>query len=353
MMGYAARHAPFRWARGASGRSAGAPFALHATFPSTSLTEPRIALLEVARCLSCGADDAAPLTVSRAQMSARADCFSFVRCRVCDLVYLCPRVREDEIGEWYGPDYLPYRGDAAWGRYAPFAAEGQRRTDAARVAWTRRAASPTPGSVVLDVGCGRPTFLELLHRRAGTRGVGLDLSDAGWRDDLPRWRTAGLELHQGRLEEVSLEGGFDTITLWHALEHDYRPLNTLRRLRGLARAGATLIVEVPDHDGLTRRLQGPTWAGYHTPRHTAVYTRATLRALLERAGWRVLRQARYGTLDPYVLWWLGRRERAGWRTGEELEKRFPWFMAGKLATLPLVAMQRWIRMGVQVAVGGR
>ena len=301
-------------------------------------------------CLLCDADDAEALVTSAAQMSSRTERFTFVRCGRCGLIYLNPRVPERAIGEWYGPDYLPHRGDAAWGRYARFAAEGQRRTDRARVRQAMRSATIGPGTRALDVGCGRPTFLEALHRRTGALGTGFDFSDGGWRDDPARWRAAGLELHRGRLEELRLGGDYDLITLWHALEHDYRPLELLGRLRQLARPGATLLVEVPDHEGLTRRVHGSAWAGYHTPRHTAAYTCATLGAMLERAGWRVVRQQRSGTLDPYVLWWLGRQEQRGRRLDGSLEAKFPAFMAGKVATLPLALAQRWVRLGVQLAV---
>jgi 2-polyprenyl-3-methyl-5-hydroxy-6-metoxy-1,4-benzoquinol methylase len=320
-----------------------------AYFPGFRFREPAITQLEHTACLLCGVDDAAPLLVSRAQMSRRDERFTFVRCRRCRLVYLDPRVPSRDIGAWYGPDYLPHRGHAAWGRYAMFAAEGQRRTDRARVRIVTRATALSPSARALDLGCGRPTFLEALHRRAGVSGVGVDFSDAGWRHEPERWRAAGLALYHGRLEDTSVVGPFDLVTLWHALEHEYQPLETLRRLRSVAGRGATLVVEVPDFDGLTRRLHGSHWAGYHTPRHTAVYTRATLGEMLRRAGWRVLRQHGYGTLDPYVLWWLGRQERAGRPFDEDLARRFPGFMAGKLLTLP-VAAQRWLPLGVQLAV---
>ena len=306
---------------------------------------------ETTACLVCGSDDAEDFVHSAAQMSSSTASFRFVRCRVCRLVYLNPRVSERAIGAWYGPDYLPHRGVAAWGRYAAFAAEGQRRIDAARVRVAiRDTGGLPPGSRVLDVGCGQPTFLEALHRAAGVRGTGVDVSDAGWREDPERWRRAGLELVLGRIEDVELSPGYDLITLWHALEHDYRPVATLARLRTMARPGATLVVEVPDHDGLTRRLQGSRWAGYHTPRHTAVYTAATLEAALTRTGWNVVRQRRWGTLDPYVLYWLGRQEQLGRRLDGPLEGRFPAFMLGKVLTLPLALTQRWLPLGVQLAV---
>ncbi|HYC31950.1 MAG TPA: hypothetical protein VEB59_06640, partial [Gemmatimonadales bacterium] len=73
-------------------------------------------------------------------------------------------------------------------------------------------------------------------------------------------------------------------------------------------------------------------------------------AMLTRARWRVDRRLRYGTLDPWVLWWLGRQERAGRRLDGDLEGAFPGFIIGKLLTLPITLAQRRISLGVQVAI---
>jgi 2-polyprenyl-3-methyl-5-hydroxy-6-metoxy-1,4-benzoquinol methylase len=292
-----------------------------------------------------------PLLTSRAQMHRGGERFTFLRCRRCGLVYLSPRVAPSALGEYYEASYLPHRGAAAWGRFAPLAAEGQRRTDSARVRRARQAMRLGPETAVLDLGCGRPTFLEALSRTTGARGTGIDRSDAGWADDSARWAAAGLTLALGTVEDGLPAGPFDLITLWHALEHDYQPLDTLRRLREVARPGGALIVEVPNFDSLTRRLHGSEWAGFHTPRHSAIYTPATLRALLEKAGWTIERQDAHGTLDPYVLWWLGRQERRGRSLDGDLERAFPGFMLGKILTLPIALAQRWMSLGVQVAVG--
>ncbi|HEX6107304.1 MAG TPA: class I SAM-dependent methyltransferase [Gemmatimonadales bacterium] len=283
-------------------------------------------------------------------MHRGAERFTFLRCRRCDLVYLSPRVGAAALDRYYDASYLPHRGAPAWGRFARFATEGQRRTDKARVRLAREAAPLGDGSAVLDVGCGQPSFLEVLVRATGARGVGVDPSDAGWAREPTRWSSAGLTLRKGAVPDALGDGPFDLLTMWHALEHDYQPLETLRLLRGAVRPGGALLIEVPDYDSLTRSLHGDSWAGFHTPRHTAAYTRATLRAMLERAGWSVERQQRHGTLDPYILYWLGRQERAGRSLDGNLEAAFPWFMLGKVLTLPIVLAQRWISLGVQVAV---
>lgn len=209
----------------------------------------------------------------------------------------------------------------------------------------------TPQSRVLDVGCGRPTFLESLQRTTGAQSVGLDFTNHGWRDDPDRWRP--LQLHEGELNSVRLKPGFDAVTLWHALEHEYDPVASLVRLRELTRPGGVLVVEVPNADSLTRWLHGDQWAGFHTPRHTTVFTPPTLRSVLVRAGWQVQRVLPYGTLDPYVLWWLGRQERLQRDLNGDLSSLFAGFLAGRIVASPLLWLRRWVSLGIQTAIAVR
>ncbi|MFN8650905.1 MAG: class I SAM-dependent methyltransferase [Gemmatimonadales bacterium] len=304
-------------------------------------------LRETVACLNCGSAEALPVTASRVQMADDPERFTWQQCRACGLVYLSPRVSEAAIGRYY-EDYLPHRGSAAWGRWAPLVDVGQRGTDKARLKTVQRVLPLGPGRTLLDVGCGRPTFLRLAQRGTGARAIGLDFDASGWEHDPGEW--AGLELHAGVLDDVALSVPPDVITLWHVLEHLYAPVESLRQLRQLAKPGTRLIIEVPDHAGLTRRLQGSCWAGYHTPRHTAVYTPATLRAVLERAGWRVERQYQWGTLDPYVLWWLGQQERRQRSLSGSLESRFLPFLAGKILSTPIVLAERFVPLGFQTAI---
>lgn len=274
--------------------------------------------------------------------------YPFRRCDGCGLVRSSPRVPDDALDRFYGEDYLPHRGPAAWGRWAGVVERSLRRTARTRAALVARVADPGAQSRVLDVGCGRPLFLRELRDRTGCRVVGVDRSDRGWRDSAEAWE--GIDLHAGGLDDVRDRGPFDVVTLWHVLEHVFRPVELLEELRGSARPGTTLVVEVPDHSSWTRRVQGPFWAGYDAPRHAVVFDPATLRGTLERAGWEVAGLRRRGTLDPWVFWWLGREGRRGRSLGGSLEARFPGFVLGKLLTLPLVALTGGRGLGLQTAV---
>ncbi len=311
--------------------------------------------LEDTPCLLCGADAALPLLTSQVQLAPGGSAeFSFVTCGRCGLVYMSPRPGEEQLDDFYPPDYLPHRGPAAWGRWSPLVKRALDRMDRRRVRLLLRHAPIAPGDPVLDLGCGRPTFLRALERRTHGLAVGIDTSDRGWSEERTAWQ--GLHLVRGTLaeEEDTLRAmagsGFRAITLWHALEHDPRPLATLRTLRSLSRSDGVLVVEVPDLASLTAKLSGPDWAGFHTPRHTAAYAPHTLRALVEEAGWQPIQHLRHGTLDPYVLRWLSVMATRRRRLSGSLEGDFPRFLAGKVAWLPLSLVQRWIPLGVQVVV---
>jgi SAM-dependent methyltransferase len=309
------------------------------------------ATVPVGRCPACDGTMHEPYREVPAHMAPpAAPAFRFSRCGDCRLVFLNPRVAPEALGAYYGPDYLPYRGAGAWGRWAPLVERAMHAMDARRVALVRRQAAAPVGQAtrVLDVGCGRPTFLAALRAATGCEAVGVDFSDEGWRREPERWR--GLELHEGELAEAPLEGPFDVVTMWHYLEHDYDPAGALRRLRALAAPGARIVIEVPDHGAWTRRLQGPNWAGYHAPRHTAIYEPRSLTRLLERTGWQARAVSRRGTLDAYTLWWLGRQQRRGidWAAG--MEARFGGFLVGKIATWPLFALAGVVPLGVMTAV---
>ncbi len=329
--------------------------------PPTDAASAGRAREPVGHCLICGASARTLEVETHAMMQTGSrERFTFMRCSNCGLVQLDPRVPPAELGAFYQDDYLPYRGPLAWGRFAHLVERDLERVDAARVATLRRFVPLSEGSQVLDVGCGKPSFLRRLIDEVACTGVGTDFTDAGWRDHPETWR--GLHLVAGEvvpaaggdaLPDEALGGPFDAITMWHYLEHEYHPRALLTRLAELARDKATLVIEVPDHDGWTRRRHGRFWQGYHTPRHTALYTPETLRRLLEDTGWQVVHQERRGTLDAHALEWMSRMERRGIDWTSSMEPHFVGFVAGLLAFRARHALKRGQGLGIQTAVARR
>jgi SAM-dependent methyltransferase len=300
-------------------------------------------------CPACGDWERTPLFEAPAQLVDLDQTFPFARCERCGLTYLAERVRAEHTAALYDADYPLHRGPALWGPFAPLVERDQRRLDAARVARVLEHAKLGAGDTVLDVGCGRPTFLAALRRETGCRALGVDVvppEDSEF---------AGVEAFEGMPpdwpEKVERAAPFSAVTMWHYLEHDPAPVETLRWLRERTRAGGVAVVEVPDADGATARRMGRLWPGLHTPRHASVFTADTLTATAERAGWRVVHHDRTATLLPFVLVALGVLDGAGFRFGRHPAPLvFPLWAAAMALTWPWLGRPSRPGLGLQTAV---
>jgi SAM-dependent methyltransferase len=203
---------------------------------------------------------------------------------------------------------------------------------------------------VLDVGCGRPTFLRDLVKKTGWRGTGLDTADAGWFHDPPdTW--SGLHLSTGTLGDAQLPADtFHLVTMWHVLEHLSNPREALSQALEITRAGGSIIVEVPDYGSIPRKVQGNSWIGFDSPRHTVVFDPTTLARTLEESGWAVQTVQQHGSMDPWLLWWLGVQVGKGESLSGRLEGAVLPFLFGKVLTWPLAALPRWFPLGAMTAV---
>jgi SAM-dependent methyltransferase len=97
----------------------------------------------------------------------------------------------------------------------------------------------------------------------------------------------GVTVHELPIEEAPLaDGGFGVVTFSHSLEHLRDPVQALRRTRQLLRPGGRVHVAVPNWRAAKRLAAGARIAWIY-PGHVSYFTRATLQAALQRAGFAV------------------------------------------------------------------
>jgi len=118
----------------------------------------------------------------------------------------------------------------------------------------------------------------------------------------------------------------------------------------LAHAKTHLIIEVPNFNSYTRRKFGQHWSGYHTPRHTALYSPNNIEILLKNSGWQVEQVQTYGTLDPYTLHWMSLMEKKRIDWSDSMEPRFIPYVTGMILTAPLYQLQKLFSMGFMTVV---
>lgn len=224
-----------------------------------------------ARCMACGAD-------TLRHVLDIDDAFSLVRCGACGLVATSPPVPPAEIGRYYPPSYYGEnnrRFNAPLERLIPFFRD--RRGQAIE--------KFVPKGSILDVGCGRG-ILPALMRERGWEAQGLEFSETAARharDEL------GLPIFVGDfLQSPYADDSFDTIVLWHVLEHVPDPVAMIRRAHQILRPGGLLVIAVPNFESLQARWTGRHWFHLDVPRHYHHFGLSVLRRLLTSNGFSIL-----------------------------------------------------------------
>jgi 2-polyprenyl-3-methyl-5-hydroxy-6-metoxy-1,4-benzoquinol methylase len=239
----------------------------------------------------------------------RSDCiqkvdsdFNFCRCDSCGYVFDSPRPSFAEISAFYSRK----------GKYDVWLQEEQARDGL----WKRRLKKllqPGARGRLLDIGAGYGQFLH--HARPLFSEVaGTEVSESAVAIAKEKY---GLKLLAGQVEDLNLPPqSFDTITLFHVLEHVPDPCMLIDRCYTMLRAQGILVIAVPNDvlawtskiKKLGKRLGirafqkfspklGISRAGASREIHLSHFTPAVLRWLLENSGLHVTEES----LDPYYV----------------------------------------------------
>jgi ubiquinone/menaquinone biosynthesis C-methylase UbiE len=158
--------------------------------------------------------------------------YNLYRCEACGYVFDNPRPTLATIANFYS---TPKKYDT-W-----LVAEDSREE-----LWKRRLKKLLRHSGrgnLLDVGTGTGQFLNLA-RPHFNRVSGTEVSQTALKIAKEKY---GLELSQGQIEDANLpENSFDTITLFHVLEHVPDPKKTIARCKELLKVGGVLLICVPN-----------------------------------------------------------------------------------------------------------
>lgn len=248
--------------------------------------------MEQVTCVICGSDERKPLF---SKESRGGKPFTLVKCGRCGLQFVSPRPDANEIGAYYDGSYFTTRTDRGYDDY--FSEETRReierviRLNLADMEFFGYEASLDGGKRVLDIGCAAGYFLAFMRDR-GWDATGVDISPAC----IEFARGAGLAVYEDDYLEISFARPFDLITLWASIEHLHRPDRFLEKARDELKDGGRLYISTCRAGGANfMRLYGRDWRFYNFPEHLWFFSRAGMKKLLEKYGFRIVRYATYGS----------------------------------------------------------
>jgi hypothetical protein len=79
------------------------------------------------------------------------------------------------------------------------------------------------------------------------------------------------------------------VTMNHVIEHLPEPLRVLEKIHAKLVPAGVIEGETPNADSIERRLFKKRWSGFHSPRHTVVFTAMGLETILRMAGFEAIK----------------------------------------------------------------
>ena len=158
-----------------------------------------------------------------------------------------------------------------------------------------------PNSYLLDIGCGTGSFLSFMKKK------GFDVFGV---ESNTRARKICLENNiEVKTSESELSGlGFDTISLWHVLEHLPQPESSLATYRDLLKPTGILVIAAPNFESHDRIHYQNDWAALDVPRHLWHFTPKGLISMADKSGFDLL-QKKALVLDVFYICYLSEKHR--------------------------------------------
>jgi SAM-dependent methyltransferase len=197
------------------------------------------------------------------------------------------------------------------------------------------------GARILDAGCGSGRNMIELARHGTVTGVELSETSV----DLARARNSGEVIAGSVLEMPFADGSFDLAVSLDVIEHLDDDLGALRELRRTVAPGGSLLITVPAYSWL--------WSGHdEINHHHRRYTRRSLRAVAEQAGWQEQRTTYFNSLLLPVAILLRVLDKVNTKTTESsLDLWVPPEPVNRVLELPLILEAAMIGVGGRIPAG--
>lgn len=226
-------------------------------------------------CPSCGGNTFTPHLSAVDHTYSKLE-FKLVKCTTCDLVFTNPRPVENENGNYYkSADYISHTNSTKgiigilyrWVRNINL----KRKVKVLK--------KHNSGKEVLDIGCGTGYFPKAINA-AGYKAVGVEPDP-----DALKFAVENNKIEAYPLEKLAIfNRQFDTVTMWHVLEHVYHLRDQLETIKGLIKPGGLFVIALPNYKSFDGTHYKEAWAGYDVPRHLYHFEEKTVKGLLNSFG---------------------------------------------------------------------
>lgn len=232
-------------------------------------------------CPVCGSTDINPLLTVKDHSVSREE-FVIWQCSNCSLRFTQDVPDEESIGRYYqSADYISHTNTSrGWINQFYQKVRNYTLNQKANLIIEQTVKQ----GKILDLGAGIGAFLNTMKQK--------------------NWQVTGIEPNEGarqqakkifnlQLKETNAldqlpESSFDSITLWHVLEHVHNLHSYVERLKNLLKPEGKIFIAVPNYQSLDSSVYKLYWAAYDVPRHLYHFNPKAINILMKEHGLKVV-----------------------------------------------------------------
>jgi SAM-dependent methyltransferase len=204
-------------------------------------------------------------------------------CSVCGFSFTQDHPDEETLGNYYESDDYISHSDSSEGLVNKIYRLVRKRMLRKKRSILKNATGLETG-IILDIGSGTGHFAAEM-RSAGWDVSGIEINEKARNASVINFRLNIIS----PAEISSLESNsFDTITLWHVLEHFNDLSRYIYEINRLLKPGGACIIALPNINSYDACHYGQYWAAYDVPRHLWHFNPDTFGFLFEGRGFRLV-----------------------------------------------------------------
>lgn len=236
-----------------------------------------IMLDEKIKCICCGGQVTQKIYTNLTSIYSQKP-YHLFRCPSCSHVMTVPQPTAEELQNLYSSDYLYPVHKLVIGE-KKYRARGT-------AALVKEVISGKKNLRILEVGCMYGYLLEVLKDDHEVSGIEIGEGPVKHCTD------QGLNVQECSVEDFlsGPTGKYDVIILSHVLEHLTNPAGVLSRLSGLLSPNGMLVLCVPNHLSITRKIFGKYWGWWQVPVHLNHFNQKSLEAIAGQTGLTVIKK---------------------------------------------------------------
>jgi SAM-dependent methyltransferase len=219
--------------------------------------------------------------------------FRIVACRSCGMIYVNPRIRNEELFALYKNGYFDHGGESGYEDYELIAP--LRIKTFGKWYHICKQYLPPDFSAALDIGCAAGYFLDLLIKEGWRHAEGIELDSRM----IAGLRRRSLTVADAPLEQFVPSKRYHLITLFDVLEHlpdindDFAKLHSMLDDKGI------IALVTPNFASMQRKVFGRRWFQFKPREHIYYFTPQTLRRLAGKHGFEIVRLSNSGQFADY------------------------------------------------------